>query len=233
MKGTHDIASGYTSSQTARLLGVGRHEVARLVRNGSLRAGRTESGTLVVDPASVHEHAALSQFRGRPWQAQTAWAALLAIGGGDVSWLEYHRRRRLLLKLKGIGAEELVWLARNRMQAKRYLASPSFEDDVRQALVPTGMASPLAYGMGLASTEPVLDGYAFGKAPEEVERELFLVEDADGPVTVRFANDLPEALVGADKMPAAVVAADLATSVDARERRCGLDYLEGLLDGMR
>ena len=68
---------------------------------------------------------------------------------------------------------------------------------------------------------------------EELERNFFLVEDATGSSTARFASDLPDSLADATEMPAAVVAADLAMSVDARERRCGLDYLEGLLDGMR
>ena len=119
------------------------------------------------------------------------------------------------------------------MEARRYLVSPSFEDDVRMALVATGMASVLANDLGLASTAPVLDGYVVGMTAEELERDFFLVEDATGSCTARFASDLPDSLADATEMPAAVVAADLAMSVDARERRCGLDYLEGLLDGMR
>ncbi len=233
MESRYDIASGYTASQAARLLDVGRHEVARLVRAGVLLARKTDSGDLVVDPGSVHGRRALSQFKGRPWDQQTAWAALLALGGGDVSWLEYHKRRRLFLKLGEIGAEELVWLARNRMEARRYLVSPSFEDDVRGALVATGMASSFVSDLGLASTVPVLDGYAVGRTQEEIERDFFLVEDASGPCTVRFAKGLPDFLAGVVEMPGPIVAADLAMSVDARERRCGLDYLEGLLDGMR
>lgn len=233
MENMSDIASGYTASQAAKLLGVGRHEVARLVRSGILRARKADSGVLVIDPTSLHAHEVLAQSKGRPWDAQTAWAALLALGGGDVSWLEYHRRRRLLLKLREIGAEELVWMARNRMKTRRYLVSPSLEGDLREALVATGMASGLANDLGLASTMPVLDGYAVGKTPEEMEHDFLLVEDAAGSCTVRFASGLPAPLVDATEMPAPVVAADLAMSVDARERRCGLDYLEGLIDGMR
>ncbi|WP_273089192.1 helix-turn-helix domain-containing protein [Cryptobacterium curtum] len=233
MKSTHDIASGYTASQAAKLLGVGRHEVARLVRNGILHARKTDFGALMIDPDSVHAHEALSQFKGRPWNPQTAWAALLAIGGNDISWLEYHKRRRLLLKLREIDATELVWLARNRMKAKRYLVSSSFEDDVRKALVATGMASTFANSLGLVSTVPTLDGYAVGMTAEELECNFFLVEDATGSCTARFASDLPDSLADATEMPAAVVACDLAMSVDVRERRCGLDYLGGLLDEMR
>lgn len=233
MKSGYDISSGYTTSQAARLLGIGRHEVARLARVGILRAGKTDSGSLVVDPDSVHAQGALSQFKGRPWSPQTAWAALFALDGDEVLWLEYHKRRRLFLKLKEISAEELVWLARNRMEIRRYLVSPSFEDDVRGALVATGMASSFAFDLGLASLVPVLDGYVIGRTPEEVERDFFLVEGSSGSCTVRFARDLPDSLACADEMPESVVAADLAMSVDVRERRCGLDYLKGLLDGMR
>lgn len=233
MERAHDIASGYTASRAAKLLGVGRHEVARLVRNGTLHAQKTDSGELVVDPNSVHAHEALFPFKGRPWSPQTAWAALLALGGDDVSWLEYHKRRRLFLKLKDIGAEKLVWLARNRMDARGYLVSPSFEDDVREALVATGMASSFVAELGLAPTTPVLDGYSIGRTVEEFEHDFFLVEDTSGPCIVRYAKDLPTSLEDMTEMPEPVVAADLAMSVDARERRCGLGYLEGLLDGMR
>lgn len=232
MEHMDNITSGYTASQAAKILGVGRHEVARLVRSGILRARKADSGVLVIDPASLHAHEVLAQSKGRPWDAQTAWAALLILGGNDVSWLEYHRRRRLLLKLKEISAKELVWMARNRMEARRYLVSPSVEGDLREALVATGMASNLVNDLGLASTMPVLDGYAVGKTPEEMERDFLLMEDAAGSCTVRFANNLPTSLVDATEMPAPVVAADLAMSVDSRERRCGSDYLEGLLDGM-
>ena len=68
---------------------------------------------------------------------------------------------------------------------------------------------------------------------EELERNFFLVEDATGSCTARFASDLPDSLADATEMPAAVVACYLAMSVDVRERRSGLYDLEGLLDEMR
>ena len=45
---------------------------------------------------------------------------------------------------------------------------------------------------------------------EELERNFFLVEDATGSCTARFASDLPDSLADATEMPAAVVACDLA-----------------------
>ena len=119
------------------------------------------------------------------------------------------------------------------MDARGYLVSPSFEDDVREALVATGMASSFVAELGLAPTTPVLDGYSIGRTAEEFEHDFFLVEDTSGPCLVRSAKDLPASLEDMTEMPEPVVAADLAMSVDARERRCGLGYLERLLDGMR
>ena len=63
---------------------------------------------------------------------------------------------------------------------------------------------------------------------EELERNFFLVEDATGSSTARFASDLPDSLADATEMPAAVGACDLAMSVDVRERRSELDHLEDL-----
>ena len=110
------MASGYTTSQAARLLGVGRHEVARLVRNGILRARKTDSGTLAIDPDSVHAHEALSQFKGRPWSPQTAWAALLA---GLIALVEL--LYRLQLAPAGQGGWALAGISVNARQPLPWL----------------------------------------------------------------------------------------------------------------
>ena len=74
MENAPDMASGYTASQAARLLGVSRHEVARLVRNGTLRARKTDSGTLAIDPGSVHAHEALGSALGAVGEGTSATA---------------------------------------------------------------------------------------------------------------------------------------------------------------
>lgn len=78
----------------------------------------------------------------------------------DVSWLPYHRKRRLLEKLKSISAEDLVWLVRKRATAEGYSVSRSFADHVRSSLVQSGMSAFSSASMGLVSSAHTIDGYA-------------------------------------------------------------------------
>ena len=99
MKTLMNIPPGYSSSQAARQLGISQHEVARLVRTGTLTAQKLESGMYVVDPGSVQGLAQSRAAKGRPWDAETAWAALLLLDGEDSIGLNYHKSRRLRSKL--------------------------------------------------------------------------------------------------------------------------------------
>lgn len=56
-----------------------------------------------------------------------------------------------------------------------------------------------------------------------------MVPDPAGNVVLHVAEWMPEGVGMA--MPSAVCAADLAASLDARERRAGLSALEEMLDG--
>jgi len=168
---------------------------------------------------------------GRPWDAQTAWASLLLLEDADIGWLPYHRLRRLKQKLRTVSAEELVWCARKRATAARYSVSPSFSEDLKRSLCLTGMGAAAAADLGLTASTSAIDGYA--AEADRIVADFYLMPDRTGNCTVRTAFDAPGGLLDAEEMPVAVVAADLASSLDARERRCGLDYLEGALNAIR
>ena len=229
MSPQQNIPGGYSTSQAAERLGVSRHEVARLVRAGTLDARMIDAGLYVVDPGSVQRRAAATVLRGRPWDARTAWAALLALEGEGDLGIAYHAERRLRRRLAEVSAEELAALSGKRMRVIRYRCAPSFADDVRGSLSLSGVSSPWASDMGLAvSACDGIDGYVL-RAEADIVRDCFLIADAGGGCVLREARDLPEPLRGLPSMPPTVAAADLALSADERERRCGLDFLEGRL----
>lgn len=153
-----DITSGYSAAQAAELLGVQSHEVTRFFRSGVLKGRKIAGDALIVDAACVQSYKSNSRGKGRPWDAQTAWAALLLLDGKDVSWLPCHRKRRLLQKLKLISAEDLVWVARRRSSAQVYSVSQLFDDGIRASLALSGISASSSAGMGLVSSVRTVDG---------------------------------------------------------------------------
>ena len=229
MNANPNIPAGYSTRQAAQLLGVSCHEVSRLIRSEKLRAVKTHAGMYIIDSNSLHELEAKIRTRGRPWDASTAWAALLALEGCRDHDLSYHRQRRLAIALKEIDAIELVAKSRKRSSVERFAASPSFAEDVRERLVPSGISDRRCAQLGLSVSSNQIDGYA--REPlDEIVRSCWLIPDSGGECVIRIPHDLPTALDAAREMPLSVVAADLAESANIRERRCGLDYLQRRLD---
>lgn len=227
-----NIPAGYSTRQAASMLGISRHEITRLVRNGMLEAAKTDVGVYIIDPNSLHEFKGKERIKGRPWDASTAWAALLALEGLDSNDLSYHQKRRLNIALHTLSAEELVSKASKRALTKRFAISPSFVDDAQNGMIPSGVSDRRLDQLGLSIFSDELDGYVIVPL-EDIVQEWHLMPDNNGKCTIRIPNDLPDILVKTKEMPLAVVAADLAGSVNARERRCGIDYLQRKLDEYR
>lgn len=231
MKNNQNILEGYSAAQAADFLGVQAPEITRLYRNGDLSGRKVPGGALLLDASSVQAYKTIFRGSGRPWDSQTAWAALLLVGGEDVSWINYHKLRRLKLRIPSLSAEDLVWLSRKRSNTRRYRVSSSFSEDLKASLVLSGMSTSAAADMGLVASSSTIDGYA--KNLEQLEKDLFLMPDVSGNCIIRVAVAAPDEIFSATQVPTVIVAADLAMSVDTRERRCGLDYLEGALDAIR
>ena len=146
----------------------------------------------------------------------------------------YHRNlyyiRRLTQKLTDLSADELIWLARKRMTATRYRVSDSFVEDLKSSLTLTGMSSCALSHLGLVASSTSIDGYA--PDIDKIVSEFHLLVDTTGNCIIRTAVDAPEGLLDEKEMPITVVAADLAASLNVRERRSGLDYLEKSLSGI-
>jgi excisionase family DNA binding protein len=218
-----------TTAVAAERLGVSQRQVQRLIAVGGLPAMRTAGDAWVVDVLAVNAMARTRPARGRPWSPATAWAALWRLSGLEVGWLDRRTRRRLDDRLTSIDAEELVHATRHRAVIRRYRASESFLAELDRLVIRSGSRAMDSSSFGMDQDLGRVDGYCTSKAADRLARHLRLVEDTRGNVTLRVAAILSGALAGRDTMPVAVIAADLAESLEVRERSNGLRVLEDLL----
>ena len=125
-------------------------------------------------------------------------------------------------------AEDLVRATSGRAEVRRYRASSSFLDRIRQSVTLTGSAAvdarrDVAGLFGLASAQrDAVDGYVDRATVRHLVDLYHLVEDVGGNVTLRVADTWNAVGDVADDV---VVALDLAESLDVRERSAGLALL--------
>jgi excisionase family DNA binding protein len=218
-----------TTAAAAERLGVSQRQVQRLVEARELPATRTAGDAWVVDALAVNAMARTRPARGRPWSPATAWAALWRVSGLEVDWLDRRTTRRLDDRLASIEAEELVHATRRRAVIRRYRAIESFLADLDALVIRTGAGAMESSRFGMDQDHGRVDGYCMSEAADRFVGEFHLVEDPRGNVTLRVAAVPSAAREARDTMPVSVIAADLAESLEVRERSAGLRVLEELL----
>lgn len=216
-----------TAAQAAEALGVGAHNVGRLVRAGELSSVRTAGGAMLIPAVEVRAYAQLRKGKGRPLAPATAFAALWELSGFEADWLDYAQSRRLRARLLSVTPEDLAWQARRRARVVMYRCDASFLEAAVGMVSRSGRSCLGEFGL-VGSSEAV-EGYVCADELDAVVDACFMMPDPSGNVELHVAEWLPEG-VGA-VMPAAVSAVDLAASLDARERAAGLIALEGMLNG--
>jgi len=218
-----------TTTQAAERLGISQRQVQRLIEARELPATRTAGDAWVVDAIAVNAMARTRPARGRPWSSTTAWAALWRLSGLEVDWLDRRTMRRLDDRLASIDAEELVHATRRRAFVRRYRASESFLADLDALVMRSGARAMERTRFGMDADLARVDGYCTAEAAARLARDFHLVEDPHGNATLRVVAMPPTIIAGRDVMPVAVVAADLAESLEVRERSAGLRVLGDLL----
>lgn len=224
-----NISGYYSSTQAAQLLDVTAHEIARLVRDGELSAVKAAGRAFLLDAREVNLYAAIKQGKGRPLSTSIAWAVLWLLSDLDVDWLDYSQMRRLRMKLKTIAPEELIWQTRRRTSARRFRVSKSFIPKLKQELVLTGRSCISALDSELTEQSEILEGYARQNL-HDLEKIYHLAEDVAGNAIIHVVENEQQLFGSSGQAPIAVVAADLAITLDSRERRAGLDTLRRLID---
>lgn len=216
----------FSTKNAAMQLGVSQRQVQRLVSSGQLSAKRTVGGALIVDPLGVNARERHNQSAGRPWSAEVTWGALWLVSGLGSAHLTYTHERRMQQRLRDM--TPTLWLAqtRNRAEVQRLRATPSALAQLQNELALTGASA--AEGFGLASTTTTVDGYCSASRRDELVQRLALIADDRGTATIRVPR--VDWVVDARRtMPDAVVATDLATSFEVRERSAGERALQKLL----
>ncbi|MDT5318100.1 MAG: hypothetical protein QOD88_622 [Mycobacterium sp.] len=219
-----------TSMDASRVLGVSVRQVQRLVDAGWLTSAGRVGRSILIDAASVHDVANRGAQPGRPWNQATAWAALELLTSGKTDRLNDTQRSRLRSRLRGLTTAELIPLARRRARTCRYRVSASFLDGLRERVVATGSAAvsesaEVARRFGLAAGHSeTVDGYLAARDLDDVVGDYLMVPDGAGNATLRVVD-----VDGFTRATPAVVALDLAESLDPRQRSAGRRALEKML----
>jgi len=218
-----------TTATAAERLGVSQRQVQRLIASGELPAARTAGDAWVVDAVVLNALTRTRPARGRPWSPAVAWAALWQLSGLHHDWLDRRSASRLLQRLAELRVEGLLHACRRRAIVHRYRVSESFLPEVADSLILTGASAMRADTFGMVPDRSRFDGYCADDALDDLVRRFHLLEDPRGNATIRVAARLEGELAGRHEMPLAVVAADLAGSIEARERAAGRRVLERVL----
>lgn len=218
-----------STAEAAERLGVSRRQVQRLIAAGELPAQRTAGDAWLVDPVALNALNRARPARGRPWTEETAWAALWWLSGLDVGWLGARTEARLRERLRHVDPSSLVVACRRRAMTHRYRSSDSFIEALGEAVALSGTSAATAARFGLATDATRVDGYCDGRAHDDLATRFHLTPDTRGNVTLRVVDAPPAGLLDRAAMPTAVIAADLAESLEVRERSAGFRVLEELL----
>lgn len=221
-----NISDMLTTAQAAKMLGVGVHNVARLVREGEFSSIRTTGNAMLIPAIEVCKYAQLRKGNGRPLLPATAMAALWELSGIHADWLDYAQMRRLKIRLKSVSVQDFVWQVRKRSQTSTFRCDSSFLNVAADMMTLSGRSCLGEFG--LVGDADILEGYVRADGLDVVVNTCFMVPDSTGNVALHVAEWMPEN-IGA-VMPAAVCAVDLAASLDTRERSAGLSVLEEMLD---
>ena len=227
-----------STKAAAEELGVSRHQVAMLAKNGEVNSLKVEN-VLLIDPFSLRQYKQLHRGMGRPLSPPVAWAALWLLSGLDAPWLSYPQRRRLLIKLRDISPEDLVWQTRKRSTLRLFKAAPAALPEVRKLIVLSGKSTDRPDIFGMPRNVNEVEGYAGHEELEQLRERFNLYEDVTGNLLVHtmgpYEVPWPDGDViraaGERQLPVAAVAADLSASLDPREARAGITALAILLRG--
>ncbi|MDR1213311.1 MAG: hypothetical protein LBK54_04375 [Propionibacteriaceae bacterium] len=212
-----------TATELADRLGVTRQRALGLLGSGVIAGRRLANGVWLADGDAVARYEVVARRgRGRSLDRSTAWGVLWTLSGLRADWLGETTRARVRRRLREWSADDLVRATAGRTVAHRYTAANA--ERAAAGLIATGRAAADALGSGLINDRRRVSGYVRSGSPDEYAESHFMVADVAGQDLV-YENTLPVDFDG-DVMPDAVIAADLATSVDTRERSAGLQSIE-------
>lgn len=242
MKYQTDIPGYLTPHDAANRLGIAEHRVVELARKSVLDSIRPGRRTLLLEARSVYRLAAAERFAGRPLGLRSAWGILWMLDGLQADWLSPVQKSRVKKRLSELSAAQVVWSVRKRGDRTAFWAEGTLVPRIKESIACTGISaiavSPkeaYAAHRDFDLVAPMGSNRAIGYLPERemesIQSRYCLLPAANGNIEILTAEWLPFSIGSA--LPNSVVAVDLATSLDPRERQAGLQYIEERLEVFR
>jgi hypothetical protein len=205
---------------------VTRRRAVALLGTGEIAGRQLANGTWLADSDAVARYEVLGdRGSGRTLDRDTAWGLLWELSGLDADWLSSRTLARVRQRIRESAAEDLAKAVARRTVAHSYTAANA--QRAAAELIATGRAAADTLESDLLSDRRRVSGYVRSGTPDEYAASHFMVPDINGQDVV-YENTMPVDDFDGDVMPSAVVAADLARSIDTRERSAGLRAIDEL-----
>ncbi len=219
-----------TAIELAERLGVSRRHAIDLLARGVIYGRQLPSGAWLADAdATLRYEAAARRGSGRTLKASTAWGLLWELSGYRAAWLTQSTRSRVRSRIRSWSAEEIVRAVSSRTRTHRFVAANTFL--VQAGLIATGRVVAGSLDVGLMDDTRDACGYVRrGTVAEYAQQHFMTASPVGGAVLYDLTLPIP---YNGDEMPLAVIAADLAVSVDTRERSGGLRAITRLREQIR
>lgn len=240
-----------TRAEAAAKLSVSTQRISALCSNHLLTTYTFGSRKILISLDSVNRYKQQNSKSGRAYAPSSAFAALFILSGCKVSWINRQQKHRIEAYLRSISPQELVSRSKNRAKTMEYWCSKSRLAELSDNLILSAATGSMHSQFQLTQTDKI-EGYISSIKLEDLINKFHLKNSEDGVsssmanVKLRVIEDSKvfdfisqnvssrineDAQVTSAKsfMPIAVCAADLAESIDVRERQAGLNILSKLI----
>lgn len=240
-----------TRAEAAAKLAVSTQRVSALYSNHLLTTYTFGSRKILISLDSVNRYKQQNSKSGRAYAPSSAFAALFMLSGYKVSWINRQQKYRIEAYLRSISQQELVSRSKNRAKTIEYWCRKSRLSELSNHLILSVATGNMHSQFQLTQTDKI-EGYISSTKLEDLINKFHLKNKEDGVdgsiinVKLRVIEDSKvldfvsqnvssrineDAQVTSAKsfMPIAVCAADLAESLDVRERQSGLNILSKLI----
>ena len=240
-----------TREEAASRLAVSTQRVSALCSNHLLTTYALGSRKILISLDSVNRYKQQNYKSGRAYAPSLAFAALFMLSGCEVSWINRQQKYRIEAYLRSITPQELVNRSKNRAKTIEYWCRKSRLAELSNHLILSAATGNMSSQFQLTQSGKI-EGYISSNNLEDLVNKFHLKNKEDGAdssiinVKLRVIEDSKvfdlirqnsssritegtRATSAKSFMPIAVCAADLAESLDVRERQSGLNKLSELL----
>lgn len=240
-----------TREEAAAKLAVSTQRVSTLCSNHLLTTYTFGSRKILISLDSVNRYKQQNYKSGRAYAPSLAFAALFMLSGCEVSWINRQQKYRIEAYLRSITPQELVNRSKNRAKTIEYWCRKSRLAELSNHLILSAATGNMSSQFQLIKTDKI-EGYVSSNNLVDLINKFHLKKSEDGAdssiinVRLRVIEDSDvfdfirqnvssriteetRATPTKSFMPIAVCAADLAESLDVRERQAGLNMLSKLI----